>query len=223
MSWQCVHGGDNITAVNTPLEVAAVEQMKPLCGPLHAALQYGAEHADQMMRDAGLIGAELNWHRHNHARVLAGAQLQRQDEIGPWKVLPRQKTGSLQLVNGFMTVRVLRPLDGGVPVPGFNKRRRAFYVQPTITGLPMDGAFPELQVSNFVATWEVLDLDSFEIGIKVFRTTGTFKIGDASKVDLAFWLPNDADAIDNLVFEPSDEGIDLPIPKEESDVEPLHG
>ena len=107
--------------------------------------------------------------------------------------------------------------------PGLNKRRRAFYVQPTITGLPMDAAFPELQMSNFVATWEVLDLESFEVGVTVFRTTGTFKIGDASKVDLAFWLPSEADALDNLVFEPSDEGIDLPIPKEESDVEPLRG
>ena len=209
--------------MNTPLEVAAVEQMKPLCGPLHAALQYGVEHADQMLRDAGLTGHEHNWHRHNHARVLAAAQLAQSDELGPWKVLPRGKTGSLQLVNGFMTVRVLRPLDGNVPVPGPNKRRRAFYVQPTLTGLPMDEAFPELRVSNFVATWEVLDLESFEVGINMFRTTGTFKIGDASKVDLAFWLPNEADALDSLVFEPSDEGIELPIPKEESDVEPLRG
>jgi hypothetical protein len=209
--------------VNTSLEVAAVEQMKPLCGPLHSALQYGAEHADQMVRDAGLTDSEHNWHRHNHARVLAGARLAQSDELGPWKVLPRQKTGSLQLVNGFMTVRVLRPLDGKVPVPGLNKRRRAFYVQRTITGLPMDVAFPELQISNFVATWEVLDLETFEVGIKVFRTTGTFKIGDTSKVDLAFWLPNEADALDSLVFEPSDKGIELPIPKEESDVEPLRG
>jgi hypothetical protein len=155
--------------------------------------------------------------------VLAGVRLAQSDELGRWKPLPRQKTGSLQLVNGFMTVRVLRPLDGGVPVPGLNKRRRAFYVQPPITGLPMDEAFPELQVSNFVATWEVLDLDTFEVGIKVFRTTGTFKIGDTSKVDLAFWLPSDGAALDDLVFEPSDKGIELPIPKEESDVEPLRG
>ena len=110
-----------------------------------------------------------------------------------------------------------------MPVPGLNKRRRAFYVQPTITGLPMDEAFPELQVSNFVATWEVLDLETFEVGIKVFRTTGTFKIGDTSKIDLAFWLPNDSAALNDLVFEPSDEGIELPIPKEESDAEPLRG
>lgn len=207
--------------MDTPLEIAAVEHMKPLCGPLHAALQYGVEHADQMMRDAGLAAAEHNWHRHNHARVLASAQLANRAEIGPWKVRPRQKTGSLQLVNGLMTIRVLRPLDGGVPVPGLNKRRRAFYVQPTITDLRIDEAFPELQTSNFVATWEVLDLDTFEIGIKAFRTTGTFRIGETSKVDLVFWLPNEADAIDSLVFEPSDEGVELPIPKEESDVEPL--
>jgi len=71
----------------------------------------------------------------------------------------------------------------------------------------MDEAFPELQVTNFVATWEVLDLETFEVGITAFRTTGAFKIGDTSKVDLAFWLPNEADAIDGLIFEPSDEGI----------------
>ena len=137
--------------MNTRLEAAAVEQMKPLCGPLHAALQYGVEHADQMMRDAGATGPEHSWHLHNHARVLAGIRLAQSDELGQWKPLPRQKTGSLQLVNGFMTVRVLRPLDGGVPAPGLSKRRRAFYVQPSITDLPIEEALPELQVSNFVA------------------------------------------------------------------------
>jgi hypothetical protein len=36
-------------------------------------------------------------------------------------------------------------------------------------------------------------------------------------------LPDDADALDKLMFEPSDEGIDLPIPEEESGDEPIHG
>ena len=98
--------GDNITPMNTPLEAAALERMKPLCGPLHAALQRGVEHADQMMREARLTGPENSWHMHNHARLLARSRLAESEELGDWKLLPHRKTGSLQLVNGLMTVRV---------------------------------------------------------------------------------------------------------------------
>jgi len=35
----------------------------------------------------------------------------------------------------------------------------------------------------------------------VSRPTGTFHIGGTSKVDLASWLPTDADAIESFVFE----------------------
>ena len=198
--------------------------MKPLCRSLHEALQDGAEHAHGMMRMEGLLGPEHNWHRHNHTRVKAAQWLQRnQADIAPWKVLPRLKTGSLQLVCGDATIRVLRGLDGGLPVPGTNKARRAFYMQPTITGMSVEQALPGLEMSKFIATWEVLDLETFEVGIRVFRTTGTFEIGDQGKADLAFWLPNDADELDHLTFEPSDDGIDLPIAQEESGDEPVHG
>jgi hypothetical protein len=115
-----------------------------------------------VLRVDGLTGDEHNWLRHHYARTMAGQRLrERREEIAPWRVLPNQKTGSLQLVSGFNTVRVLRPLDGGVPAPGRNPRRRAFYVQPSIDGLTVDDAFPQLQTSRYIATWEVLDPETF--------------------------------------------------------------
>ena len=96
-------------------------------------------------------------------------------------------------------------------------------MQPSIAGLPDDEALPALEVSNFVATWEVSDPETFEVDITMHRTTGAFGMGDTSKVDLFFGLPSDGAGLDDLVFEPSDIDIELPIPKEESDVEPLRG
>lgn len=216
--------GDIITVMDTPIRAAALQKMKPLCRPLHAALRYGAESAAEVMEERSLADPEHSWLRYHFARVQAGMHLRRNHaEIAPWKVLRGQKTGSLQLVSGGATLRVLRPMDGGLPIPGRNHARRSFYIQPTITGLPVAEALPELEISNFIAVWDILNPDSFEVGIQVFRTVGTFELGDPSRADLTFWLPGEPDELDNLAFEPSDEGIDLPIPQEDSDDDTVHG
>ena len=198
--------------------------MKPLCHPLHEALRYGAERANAAMHDQGLSDPEHSWLGCHLARVQAGMYLRRnQADIAPWKVLTGQRTGSLQLVWGQSKLRVLRPLDGGLPIPGRNRARQCYYIQETITDLPLQEALPELDVSRYVAVWDILDYGSFDVGIQVYRTVGTFNIGDSSKVDLAFWLPDEADGIDEMSFEPSDDGIELPIPQEEADDDTLHG
>ena len=210
--------------MDTPVRAAALQKMKPLCRPLHDALRYGADRSAHAMNEQGLSDAEHSWLRHHLARVQAGMYLKRnQAEIAPWRVLPGQRTGSLQLVCGDATLRVLRPMDGGLPIPGRNRARRAFYIQPTIAGLTVEQALPELEVSRYIAVWDILDPDSFEVGVQVFRTVGTFEIGDRSKADLAFWLPEEPGDLDDLAFEPSDVGIDLPIPQEDSDDDTLHG
>lgn len=176
------------------------------------------------MNEEGLSDPEHNWLGYHIARVQAGMYLRRNHtEIAPWRVLRGQRTGSLQLVCGDATLRVLRPMDGGLPIPGRNHARRSFYSQPTITDLPVEEALPELEISRYVAVWDIFDYESLEVGVRVFRTTGTFEIGDPSKADLAFWLPDEPDELDNLTFEPSDDGIDLPIPQEESGDDTLHG
>jgi hypothetical protein len=51
---------------------------------------------------------------------------------------------------------------------------------------------------------------------RVVRTIGTWRFGKTSQVDLDFPLLPDAAELQNLRFEPQDEGLELQLPNEES-------
>jgi hypothetical protein len=129
---------------------------------------------------------------------------------------PQPNTSSLQLVSGDMTLRVLHTPDGNMPAPGRNVARRDFYFQPRLPATDLDQPFPELEVSNFVAAWEEVDRENHDVAIRIYRPLRPFAFGKPGKADLAFWLPDEADDLNDLMFEPTDEGMELLIPGEEA-------
>lgn len=208
------------------MESLALDQMRTLCEPLHIALSHGVERAAAIMASEKLTSPDFDWLRHHHARAAAHVKLcEMRDEVAPWQVSRHKpNNGPFHLIQGGMTIRVCHGIDGGVPAPGKNKARRNFYAQPMLDVIDDDVLLEGLKVSNYVATWEVADVATHEVAIRMFRPVGTFKYGSKAKVDAAFWLPDDAKDLDSLIFEPSDQGIELMIPGEEqSGEQPLRG
>ena len=124
------------------------------------------------------------------------------------------RNGELWLTDGDYRTRVLHALsDKDVPPPGYNEARRAFYSN---VPLPLDLPEPLIGPPNdqLLVLWRI----DPETGIPVFRVVrpvGVWSFGGYAKVDLDFVLPPTAADLERLHFEPTDQGLELPIPNEE--------
>lgn len=216
--------GDIITRVSTPYEMQLVQDMRPLCGPLQDALSHGVEAANRALEAEGMDRPERDWLRHHFARTKAHDQLLKVEaDLQNWKVSRVRHNGAVTLRGPRGTVlRLLHEGRGRIPNPGSNRARQAFYAQGL---LGADVAIPTLESQRLIASWFAPDPELPDIiTINIFRPYGTFKFGSPAKADIAFPLPYDADDLDALEWNSSDEGIDLPIPGEgESGAEPADG
>jgi hypothetical protein len=206
--------------VNTPPDQLVLEQLAPLCGPLHSALTKGAELAAEARKITGLTHPDRDYIESHLVRSIAHEELlARREELGGWIPGRREpNNGSLKLHTRSATIRVFHsPGSGRFPAPGRNVSRQRFYRQPPLAGLGVEDMLPGLAESKYIATWEVLDRATFEVGVQIFRPIGHFKYGSACKADLAFWLPNTEDELAKLSFTPTDDDIDLEIPGEAED------
>lgn len=197
-----------------------LEQLAPLCGPLHSALAKGAELASEARKVTGLTHPDRDYIESHLIRSIAHEDLiERREELGGWIPGRREpNNGSLKLYAERAVIRVFHsPGSGRFPAPGRNLSRQRFYRQAPIAGLGVDEMIPELAESRYIATWCVLDRSTFEMGIQIFRPIGSFKHGSPGKADLAFWLPNNEDELASLSFTPTDDDIDLEIPGEAED------
>jgi len=186
------------------------EALVSLCEPLHDAFAW----ADQLRQErlVELDGdRDYGWLCTHFTRGYARRRLATSD-LGPWKLCGTPaRNGELWLNDGTYAARVLHTLDDEhVPPPGVNPPRVAFYHNP-----PLDVADPLFGPANskMLILWHIDN----KTGVPVFRVVrpiGNWKFGDRAKIDLDFILPQTADDLADLQFQPTDEGMELEIPDE---------
>jgi hypothetical protein len=207
---RCDYGGDNITAMATDDDRDYVlAALSPLCEPLHdgfaVAAQRVARHFDRY--DMSLENYSPFWSHLMRGHVinfLAGS------ELADWRVGRRRPNGQALLTRQAMSLRLLRPNhDGAIPAPGSNSARISYYRNPKLS---LFGP----AASNLIGIWDI----DFKTGlpeIRIVRTTGQWKNGQANEIDLDFILPTDSDTIFGLEFVPTDEGLALPFDFDEEE------
>jgi hypothetical protein len=184
-----------------------------LCEPLHDAFTW-AEQVRRKRLPELAEGPDYRWHATHTVRALAHHKLcQMNGELGGWKLTGNHsQNGALWLTDGSYRVRILHTLDEcDVPPPGTNRARRAFYRNPPLPDQP-----PLFGEGNdkLLILWNI-DLESAEVGFRVVRTIGNWTWGAHAKTDLDFPLPQTAEELADLTFEPSDEDLGLELPSAE--------
>jgi len=184
-----------------------------LCEPLHDVFAW----AEQVRRERLPELAECpdyRWHATHTVRALAHYRLnQMNGELGDWSLSGNHsQNGALWLTDGSYRVRILHTLnEDDVPPPGTNRVRRAFYRNPLLTSkVPLFGEVND----RLLILWQI-DPKSAAAGFRVVRPIGEWKWGEHATIDLDFLLPQTADELADLTFEPTDEDLGLELPLEE--------
>lgn len=187
-----------------------------LCEPLHDVFTW----AEQVRRERLPELAEdpdYRWHATHTVRALAHYKLCRMSgKLGGWKLTGNHsQNGALWLTDGSYRARVLHTLDEYVPPPGSNRARRAFYRNPPLPyELPLFGEIND----KLLVLWNI-DPKSAAVSFRVVRTIGNWTWGAHAKTDLDFPLPETAEELADLKFEPSDEGLGLDLFSDEEEGE----
>ncbi|MFG2063850.1 hypothetical protein ACGFIK_20800 [Micromonospora sp. NPDC048871] len=152
--------------------------------------------------------------RDHTIRAFAHLRL-RQVKIDSWSVAGNHsRNGELWLTDGDYRARLLHTVrDADVPAAGSNAARQAYYrnvplftlAQQRLTGPPDD---------RLLFVWRI-DLKTGVPAFRVVRPIGNWKWGDHAQTDIDFILPETAEDLAALEFEPSDEGMELDIPNED--------
>jgi hypothetical protein len=101
-----------------------------------------------------------------------------------------------------------------VPPPGLNGKRRAYYRNRPLFATPPKLFGPADARLLFV--WRIDRATNFPI-FRVVRPIGDWKWGETAQTDIDFILPETAEDLAALEFEPSDEGMELNIPDEDDE------
>lgn len=189
------------------------DALAPLCSPLHEVLPQGWERAASHCGDYGMTDRVFSSTRSHLARGHIAKELRDrafEEGLGGWKVR-LGKNCSVVLYRRYLTLRLLRPLDGMiVPPPGPNARRQAIYRQD----LPETNLLgPE--ASSLLGIWNYDPL-RLAADVGIVRPCGFWSAGGAEVVDLDFMLPTAGSDLVDLEFVPSDEDLD-PLPFEDAD------
>ncbi|MGN2642056.1 MULTISPECIES: hypothetical protein [Nocardia] len=190
--------------------------LSDLCEPLHDTFAW----AEQIRRsrlpelaDADLYG----WHATHTIRALAHHKLHqaRVGSLGAWKLAGRHsQNGALWLSDGNYRVHLLHAhADDYIPPPGTNEARQAYFSNPPLPPqLPLSGEAND----RLLGVWRI-DRESATPTFRIVRTIGPWRWGERAKVDLEFVLPETAQELSDLEFQPTDEGLDLWIPEAEEE------
>lgn len=184
--------------------------MADLCEPLHDVFSHSGQSAREKFPE--LNHRIYQWHHTHTVRALAHNLLMKRG-LGVWTIAGNHaRNGELSLTDGDYTIRVLHALsDKDVPPPGPNRARRAYYANPP---LPFPEPLFGPPSDRLLALWR-MNVHG-EPSFRVVRPIGRWAFGGRAKTDLDFPLPETAEDMHNLHFEPADEPLDeIDIPKEE--------
>lgn len=184
----------------------------PLCEPLHDVFTW----ADQKRRTdlPDLDGEPLYaWHATHTVRAYAHLRLSTFD-LRPWRLTGNHaRNGELWLSDGGYRARLLHAVrESDVPPPGLNGERQAWYRNRPLFEMeqPLFGPVDD----RLLFVWRI----DPETGVPVFRVVrpiGNWRWGERAQTDIDFLLPETAEDLAALEFEPSDEGMELEIPNED--------
>ncbi len=179
-----------------------VDRIGPLVEPLHEAFEAARYRLDTAF--PGLIGPDQDWLRTHTLRGLLYQDLNRTGLSEGWTLGGgHNKNGAVHLVYGSaeIAVRVVHKVFGDTPPAGSNRLRRAFYTNAAIRELSDE---KDLPVQNLLATWAENGADEpFEID--VVRPIEPGRVGKGVRADLAFPLPRNRTAFEDLEFDTRDE------------------
>lgn len=186
-----------------PADIA--EALEPISEWLHGKIEQAVASADAHRRDRFDEEPDHGWYRTSIARSDL-ALLVARDVPDGWDLKPISANGRVLLVDpsGMLALRVLHDPHLQPPAPGHSTARNLYWQQaePTLVA-----------AAQLIACWEA-DLDGVAT-IRVVRPVGRWRSGGKEKVDLAFYLPRDADGFAGLGFVSSDEAIDITLPIDE--------
>jgi hypothetical protein len=190
--------------------------MTDLCEPLHDTFTRAGQRAQERMEEDYLDHPIYRWLSTHVTRALAHSYLLKAS-LGPWTVGGgHARNGQLFLTDGSYSARILHALnDTDVPPPGPNRARQAYYhnvplpLEPALFGPPSD---------KLLVLWRIHGADAVPT-FRVVRPIGRWHFGSRAKADLDFILPETGAELEQLHFEPVDDGLELRIPKEEHDAD----
>lgn len=186
------------------------QALAPLCEPLPDAFI----EADQIRKKRlpEFDGdADYAWLATHTIRAFAHFKLGGKN-LGPWKLSGKHsRNGELWLTDDSYRIRVLHgPTEEEVPPPGHNGQRKAYYLNPPLVDLaPMFGP----KNDKLLIIWRI-PADTAVPVFRVVRPIGDWKWGSKAKIDLDFILPDTAEDLAKLRFDPTDQDLELRIPDE---------
>jgi hypothetical protein len=201
--------GNKITPVVNDVERVRRSFMA-LCEPLHDVFTWANQVTKKRLTEFE-EDPQYGWIKTHNTRAFAHYRLGGRD-LGPWKLCGNHaRSGELWLTDGSYSTRVLHTLsERDVPPPGRNPARIAYYHNPPLGILePLFGPAND----RLLTLWRV-DPKTGVPGFRVVRPIGDWKFGGLAKTDLDFILPQTAEDLANLRFQPTDEGLELQIPDE---------
>ncbi len=190
--------------------------LSDLCEPLHDTFAWAEQ--TRRARLPELIDSEFyGWHATHTIRALAHHKLRevKPGTLGPWRLTGRHsQNGALWLTDSNYRVQLLHAhVDDHIPPPGTNAARQAYYNNPPLPfQLPLGGEPND----RLLGIWRI-DPVSAAPTFRIVRTIGRWKWGERAKVDLEFVLPETAEELTDLEFQPTDEGLDLWMPEAEDE------
>lgn len=195
-----------------------VDAVGPLCTPLHDALERSRSIAEAHFAEHGISDPEDACGVTHLTRFHLRSAL-RKEKLGGWGVVPDRMNGQVLLRNALLKLRILHewPKDG-IPAPGSNEARINYYRNPDVGLLGVEA-------SQLVGVWGIAE--NGKIDIRIVRTVGKWKTGQAARVDIDFPLSRTWDELADLEFKPTPDNIDVILPidrdEEEGDADSASG
>jgi hypothetical protein len=187
--------------------------LSPLCEPLHDVFTW----ADQQRRAAlpefdGM--PQYRWYGTHTVRAFAHLRLSAINTC-PWGLAGNHaRNGELWLTDGDYRARLLHAVrDADVPPAGSNTARQAYYRNTPLFTLPQQRLVGPPD-DRLLFVWRI-DPKTGVPAFRVVRPIGNWKWGDHAETDIDFILPETAEDLAALEFEPTDEGMELDIPNED--------
>ena len=200
--------------MNTVPEGQLLAMVAELCEPLHRQFERAARTSAGSRRLMRLWGPEYDWLGTHQIRALTHQALS-EELPGGWTLVGNHsRNGELWLGQGFTTMRLLHTLsEEHVPPPGSNRARRAFYCNtPLLPGFDEQQQLDLIERSRLLGLWRVTNWATFEVGIRVVRTVGTWSYRARAQTDVDVLLPRVVEDFATLEWVPSDAGMELNIP-----------
>lgn len=188
-----------------------VERIAPLVPVLHEIGPAAVTAADEAC--SSVMGLPQKPIYHPTRVHLARAGLHRSLAVAPldgWHLDEEQSFNTpVHLYSDGLALRMLHSVSLAPPAPGPNAARRAWYTnRPLIENDELFSA-PE----QMLLIWGA-DFAQGIVSFRVVHTTGPWRYGDSSKIDLSIWLDNEED-FESATFETRDEEEDLEMPSRE--------